>query len=167
MKKFSSDESYVYVNVVLLLIILALVVYCCVKNKERFNGPFMSGTCILPKNQKADGSCLDDRGEDRVWAKLIEMAEGSSEGFKWGKNKKTGETMDYGESIKYFNEKQNKNSTAVANKLKYYKCMTDATKDKGDLKKLSEEEKRVIAVAWDDCGKVYESEGGDPNDDGD
>lgn len=86
MKKFSSDESYVYVNVVLLLIILALVVYCCIKNRERFNGPFLSGTCVLPQNQESDGSCLDPYGKKTDWGSMIGHGLDDAE-FKVGSQK--------------------------------------------------------------------------------
>lgn len=82
MKKFSVDD----LNVVLLLVILALVVYCCVKNRERFNGPFLSGSCILPKNHKEGGSCLGPHGEKSDWGAMIDHGLDDAE-FKVGSQK--------------------------------------------------------------------------------
>jgi hypothetical protein len=81
MKKFSSDESYVYVNVVLLLIILALVVYCCIKNREKFDG-----VCVIPQNHKSDGSCRDVYGDETDWGSMIPHGLDDDE-FKIGSQK--------------------------------------------------------------------------------
>ena len=67
MKQFSSTQSYVYINVVLLIVILALVIYFCITNKENFLQPDDSGTCILKPghNDTENGQwgCKDIKGE--------------------------------------------------------------------------------------------------------
>ena len=121
MKKFSSDESYVYVNVVLLLIILALVVYCCIKNRESFNGPFLSGTCVIPQNHKSDGSCLDPYGAKTDWGAMIDHGLDDAE-FKLGSQKiSQKQACDLclnNESISHLNGKEKKTRCVKAGMCK-------------------------------------------------